>query len=135
VATINEIRAGIRTRLKTIPELRVPERVPDTVDPPTAVVRYAGTLFDSAMSRGSDDQRYVIQLFTSMASDRGQDALIEYCEGRGARSVKAAMEADPTLGGLVMSADVTEVEEPGTASPGDVKHYSVQIIVTVSLAP
>lgn len=135
MATIDQIRAAIRTRLKTIPDLRVPVRVPDIVDPDTAVVRYAGTVFDTAMSRGSDDQRYIIQVFTSKASDRGQDALYDYCEGSGTRSIKVAMEADPTLGGLVMSADVTEVEEPGTASPGLVEHYSVQIIVTVSLAP
>lgn len=133
--TITEIRAGIRTLVRTIPNLKVPLRVPDTIDGDAAVVRYAGTIFDSTMSRGSDDQNYIIQLFTSKASDRGQDALYEYCDGEGERSVKVAMEADPTLGGLVMDASVTEVREPGTASPAGVDFYSVEIVVTVSVAP
>lgn len=135
MATIREVIDGIRTQLQTISDLRTPKRVPDTVDPDAAVVRYAGTLFDTTMSRGSDDQNYIVQVFTSKASDRGQDSLYDYCEGSGDRSIKAAMEADPTLGGLVMSADVTEVREPGTASPGNVDMYSVEIVIEVSLAP
>ena len=135
MATIDQIRAAIRTRLKTIPNLRVPERVPDTIDPDTAVVRYAGTTFDTTMSRGSDDQTYIVQVFTTRASDRGQDALYKYCDGSGDRSVKVAMEADPTLGGLVMDASVTEVREPGTAKPAEVVFYSVEIVITVSVAP
>jgi hypothetical protein len=135
MATIDQIRAAIRTRLKTISDLRVPDRVPDTIDPDAAVVRYAGTTFDTTMSRGSDDQTYIIQVFTSKASDRGQDALYEYCEGSGDRSVKVAVEADPTLGDLVMHADVTEVREPGTAAPGSVDMYSVEIVVMVCVQP
>jgi hypothetical protein len=135
VATIDQIRAAIRTRLKTIPDLRVPDRVPDTIDPDAAVVRYAGTTFDTTMSRGSDDQTYIIQMFTSKASDRGQDALYEYCEGSGERSVKAAFEADPTLDDLVMHADVTEVREPGKAEPGGVDMYSAEIVVMVCVRP
>lgn len=135
MATIREIIDGIRVRLQGIPNLRTPKRVPDTVDPDTAVVRYAGTLYDSSMSRGSDDQAYIVQVFTSKASDRGQDALYEYCDGSGGRSVKAAMEVDPTLDGLVMDASVTEAREPGTASPGGVEMYSVEIVITVSVAP
>lgn len=132
MATIREITDGIGTVLKTIPNLRVPKRVPDTVDPDTAVVRYAGTNFDTTMNRGSDDENYIIQIFTSRASDRGQDALIEYCDREGARSVKAALEADHTLGGLVMDANLSEIKEPGVASPGGVEMYSVEMIVTVN---
>jgi hypothetical protein len=135
MATIRQITDGIRTRLQTIENLRVPKRVPDTIDPDAAVVRYAGTVFDSTMSRGSDDQNYIVQVFTSKASDRGQDALYEYCDGSGDRSIKAVMEEDPFLGDLVMHADVTEVREPGTASPGDVEMYSVEIVITVKVAP
>jgi hypothetical protein len=135
VATISEIREAIGVRLKTIPNLRVPKRVPDTIDPDAAVVRYAGTTFDTTMSRGSDDQNYIVQVFTSKASDRGQDALLEYCDGSGERSIKAAMEGDPTLGGLVMHADVTEVREPGRVEVAKGEFYSVEIVVTVSVEP
>jgi hypothetical protein len=135
VATIDEIRGAIRTRLKTLSGLNVYQRVPDTIDPDAAVVRYAGTVYDSTMSRGSDDQQYIIQIFTTRASDRGQDALLAYCDGTGARSIKALMETDPTLGDLVMSSAVTEAREPGTASPGGVEMYSVEIVVEVCVAP
>jgi hypothetical protein len=135
VATIDEIRAAIRTALKTIPNLRVPDRIAETVDPDAAHVRYSGTLYDSSISRGSDDLVFTIQVFTSKASDRGQDALYEYCDGSGARSIKAAIEADNTLGDVVDFAEVTEAKEPGVASPGGVEMYSVEIIVMVGVIP
>ena len=135
MATISEVRAAIRTQLRTISNLKVPVRVPETLDADAAVVRYAGTIFDTTMSRGSDDQSYIVQLFTSKASDRGQDALYEYCDGEGERSIKVAMEANHTLGGLVMDASVTEVREPGTAKPAGVEFYSVEIVVTVNVEP
>lgn len=133
--TISQIREGIQVRLRTIPDLKVPKRVPDTVDPDAAVVRYAGTNFDTSMSRGSDDQTWIVQILTSKASDRGQDALYEYLDGEGARSVKAAFEADPKLGGLVDFAVVAEVREPGVASPGDVDMYSAELVVMVGVIP
>lgn len=135
MATIRQIIDAIHDRLDTVSGLKVYKRVPETVDAPAAIVRYAGTNFDSTMDRGSDDQTYVVQILTSKASDRGQDELYAYCEGSGARSVKALIEADPTLGGLVMHAFVTEVGEPGTAEPGGVEFYSVEIFVQVCLAP
>lgn len=135
VPTILEIRAGIQTVLRTIPDLKVPKRVPDTVDPDAAVVRYSGTDFDSSMNRGSDDQTWIVQILTSKASDRGQDALYEYCDGEGEKSVKAAFEADPQLGGLVDFAVVTEVREPGVAAPAAVEMYSAEIVVLVGLSP
>lgn len=133
--TIDEIRAGLRTRLRTIPKWNVYERVPDTIDPDAAVVRYAGTDFDSSMDRGSDEQSYIVQVMTSKASDRGQDALYPYLDGEGDRSIKVAIEADPTLGGLVEYAIVTDVREPGVAAPAGVEMYSAEVVITVGLAP
>jgi hypothetical protein len=135
VPTIGEIRAGLRTRLRTISGWTVYERVPDTVDPDCAVIRYAGTGFDSTMSRGSDEQTYIVQVMTSKASDRGQDALYPYLDGEGDRSIKVAIEADHTLGGLVDHATVTEVREPSVASPGGVDMYSAELVVTVGIVP
>lgn len=132
MATIREIIDGIRVRLQTIPNLRTPKRVPDTVDPDTAVVRYAGTDFDATMHPATNDQHYMIQIFTSRASDRGQDALLEYCDDEGERSVKAAIEGDPTLGGLVMDAHLSQIQEPGGATPGGAEMYSVEMVITVN---
>lgn len=135
MATIRQIIDAIKTQLDTIDGLKVYKRVPDTVDSPAAVIRYAGTNYDSTMARGSDDQTYVVQILTSKASDRGQDLLYDYCEGSGSRSIKVAIEADSTLGDRVMSAFVTETGEPGTAEPGGVEFYSVEIFIQVCLEP
>lgn len=135
MATIDEIRAAIGTALKTIPNLRVPDRITETIDPDAAHVRYSGTLYDSSISRGSDDLAFTIQVFTSKASDRGQDALYEYCDGSGARSIKAAIEADDTLGDVVNFAEVTEAKEPGRVTVGAADFYSVEIIVMVGIIP
>lgn len=135
MATIRQVLNGLQVRLRTIPNLKVPKRVPETIDADTAVVRYAGTDFDTTISRGSDDQAYIIQVFTSKASDRGQDALYEYCDGSGERSVKVAVEADPTLDELVQYVVVSEVREPGIAEVADAPFYSAEILVVVSVAP
>lgn len=135
MATIRQIIDAIKTQLDTINGLKVYKRWPDTVDAPAAAIRYAGTNYDSTMDRGSDDQTYVVQILTSKASDRGQDELYAYCEGEGARSIKAAIETDPTLGGLVMHAFATETGEPGTAEPAGVEFYSVEIFLQVCVAP
>lgn len=135
MAAILPVFGGLKTRLETIPGLRVHQTVPGAIDPPAAVLSLESVIYDSSMSRGSDDLVFSADVFTSMASDRaGQELLFAFLDGSGAKSVKTAVEADPTLGGVAMYAEVAEAGGPRIASFGEIEYYNVQFRIVVSVA-
>jgi len=135
VADIETVFAGLGARLETIPNLRVREELPGTIQPPTAVLSVEELTYDTAMARGSDDLEVHVHVFTGAASERaGQRALWKYLAGSGDQSIKAAVEADPTLGGAVMFAEVASVSDVGIARVGDVPYYAARFVVNVAVA-
>jgi hypothetical protein len=128
------VRDGLIARLDTIEGLRVSSRVPDQITPPAAMVKLDSLPFDSTMNRGSDDMRFIARVFTSKASDRGEDALYDYLDGSGAESIKAAVEADPTLDGVAHFAVVVEAREIGVSqSPDGTQYYTVDFVIDVGI--
>jgi len=108
MATFSAIRSGLKTRLETISGLMVYDYVPDFIDPPTVLIAPFNTLnFDSTMQRGSDTYEIPIILYVSKVdAETGQDNLDSFLAASGSNSVKAAIEADTTLGGAAMSVRV-----------------------------
>lgn len=99
---LGPVRSGLATNLSTLPNLRVFDYMPDSVTPPVAVVGFPDEWsFDVAMNRGLDEMPNIpIYLLFGKASDRAaQELLSVYVAARGDASVKAAVEADKTLGG------------------------------------
>ena len=106
--TPNGVRAGLGTALDTITGLRVFDYVPDSLSPPAAVVEPLEVDYDEAMRRGLDFYRAFILVIVGRMSDRSsQDRLDAYVAGSGASSVKAALEADKSLGGACSTLQVT----------------------------
>ncbi len=106
--TPNGVRAGLGTALDTITGLRVFDYVPDSLSPPAAVVEPLEVDYDEAMRRGLDFYRAFILIIVGRMSDRSsQDRLDAYVTGSGASSVKAALEADKSLGGACSTLQVT----------------------------
>lgn len=102
------VRTGLSTALDTITGLRCFDYVPDSLSPPAAVVEPIEIIYDEAMSRGLDFYRCFILVIVGRMSDRSsQDRLDAYVAGSGASSVKAALEADKTLGGACSTLQVT----------------------------
>lgn len=135
MAEIAAVFEGLKARLETIAGLRVREELPGTIQPPTAVLSLEELTFDTTMARGSDDLEVHVHVFTSLSSERaGQRALWTYLAGSGPKSVKAAVEADPTLGGAAMFAEVTTVGDVGLAKIGDVSYYAARFVVRVGVA-
>jgi hypothetical protein len=136
-ATITEAREGIAAALRTIPGLRAHAIAPDNIACPAAVVEPDTAIFltyDVAMARGADDLILRITLFVNRASERaGQAKLDAYIAGDGPQSVRAAVEADPTLGGLVDSVAVTTVWNYGQVTFGGVDYFGCQMVVEVAL--
>lgn len=107
-----DVRKGLADSLGTIEGLRVFDYMPESAEPPCAVVGFPETLeFDKAFARGLDEYPSIpIYLFVGRADARAsQEKLGAYCAGAGALSIKEAVESDKTLGNVCDTATVVRV--------------------------
>jgi len=107
VAELLDVMDGLEEALARIPGMRVSSEVPGQVTPPHAVVGVPPIQeYRVVFQLGVTRLEMPIYVFVSAAVDRvGQRLLAELASPTGPRSVRAAVEADRTLGGRV--ADVT----------------------------
>jgi hypothetical protein len=140
MASLSGLREGLAVRLRTIPVLSVYVEVPDTPTVPAAII-YPGfegdpaIRFDSTMARGSDDFLFTVTVLVQMADDlAAQEELDAYLDGTGDRSMKAAIEADPTLGGLASFAHVREARNYGARGEhnGGMRHLGVDFGIEIT---
>lgn len=111
MATIAAIREGIATNLKThlgASTVQVSPYMLENPTPPTIQVMGPDVIeYDQAFQRGMDDMLIIVQGFAGGPSDRGaQVKLDQWLAPSGATSVKAAIELDNTLAGLVFNVRV-----------------------------
>lgn len=136
MASVAAIRAALAARLETISPLHVYATVPGSPTVPAAVVGpESGTFltYDVAFSRGADDLAFVVLVLASRADDRsGQITLDDYLAGEGPLSIKAAIEADPTLGGTAQDVSVTEARNYGDTEFGGVNYFGCELVVEVA---
>jgi hypothetical protein len=130
--TISTIRDGIMTRLETISGLRAHDTVPEQINPPAAVVSIGGVIYDSDFD-GSTTYEFRIRLLVGGQSFRlGEDLLDGYLDPTGAKSIRAAIDADPTLSGTADSSRVTGVTQPrGLVEYGGNQYLSAELDVEV----
>lgn len=132
-ATLTAVRSGLKTRLATIIGLRCYDVVPAKPELPAAIVQGPELIdFDFTMARGADRHEIPILVIVSQASDRAAQASLDgYIAGAGAGSVKAAIEADRTLGGVAHSCRVMRARNYGFVEVGETTYLGVQFIVEV----
>ena len=127
----SQVRDGLKTRLETISGLRVYDLIPDTVTPPAAVVGQLDFTFDIDNARGLDQAQVDVLVIVQRFSERsGQNLLDLYLSGSGASSIKAAIEGDRTLGGVVNTLRVTGAEA-GTYESQGVEFLSYRYRLTI----
>lgn len=109
MATPAQIRAGLATNLGTIADTQVSAYMLSAPTPPAIHVFPERVDYHGAMQNGLERNRYTVQAFVGFTSDQGaQKKLDRMLEPSGVMSVKAAVEADATLGGVVEHVTVTE---------------------------
>ena len=130
---LSDVRDGLKTRLQTISGLRAFDTIPDTLNPPCAVVEPAPPFdYHGSMGPGLSTFRFRIQVLVSRSSDRGgQDKLDGYCDTASATSVRNAIEGDRTLGGAVQDCLVESCSEYGIAEVGSTTYYAATFDVVV----
>jgi hypothetical protein len=108
---MTELREGIRGNLAAIPGCQVSAHVLANPTPPSLWVEpdpVEGVQYDRAMARGLDLWTFLVWALAGTVTDRGaQDRLDGFIASAGGSSVKAAVEADRTLGGVAMDCRVT----------------------------
>jgi len=127
------LRQGIATNLSAISGLRTSWFVPDNPSPPIAIVVPDRVDYDVSMARGSDTFGFQVLLIGGRINERtAQSSLDVYLESTGAYSIKAAIEADKTLGGAAHSCRVTDWSGYGPLAIGDAQYLTVTFRVMVN---
>lgn len=108
--TPSAVRQGLATALDTITGLRSFDYVPDGISPPAAVVEPIEVTYHEAnVSTGLNYYRAYVLVIVGRMSDRSsQDRIDAYLDNTGASSIRAAIEADRTLGGACQTLQVVE---------------------------
>lgn len=124
-ATIEQMMAGLKTRLATISGLRASDFAPDNPSPPCAFP-LVPTIpsYRETFGRGSYVIPFQVVVLTGAQLDRvGQHRLAGYADQTGATSIRAAIEGDKTLGGIVMDLVVDSFDPNGLQDVGLVGYY------------
>lgn len=133
MASLSSIRDGIKTNLANISSLIVFGYVPDSIEPPTAVVGVVDNIeYDSTMARGADTYNIPVFLYVSRVdAEDSQDTLDAYLASTGASSVKAQVESDITLGGQAQSVRVVEADNYGVYTINNIDYLGVEFMIEV----
>ena len=133
MASLSSIRSGIATNLGNISTLTVFGFVPDSIEPPTAVVGVVDNIeYDTSMSRGADTYSIPVFLYVSRVDAQdAQDTLDAFLASSGSSSVKTQIESDVTLGGVANSARVVEADNYGVYSINNIDYLGCEFTVEV----
>jgi hypothetical protein len=132
-ATISQVKDGLKTAINTVSGLRAFDYQPDQVNPPFAWPTLdTVTYHQTGMNNGGVVMNFTITLVVNRASERtAQDQLDQYMNWDGAKSLRAAIEADRTLGGVCDDLIVTNAENLTNIDANDTLYLAVDFKVTV----
>ena len=132
MAALVDIAEGLKDALLSIDGVRAFDYVPDQLPVPCGIITPESGDYDTTMSRGSDTYTLNVSMVVARATDRwAQTSLSGYVAGSGETSVKAAIEADPTLGGVAQTLRVTRAGSISRYQQGDVTYLVVEFTVEV----
>lgn len=130
---LQAILDALAASLDAIPGLRVFGYTPDQIAPPTAIVQLPRSIdFDLTYNRGADTYVVPVLLLVGKVSDRASSAnLASYLDAAGPTSVKAAIEVDDTLGGLIDDCRVTGATGIGSYTFAGVEYLGAEFNLVV----
>jgi hypothetical protein len=130
MASITDLRTGIKNNLATITGLRVSDFQPDNVNPPVAIVFPISVNYDETFARGMQTYTFSVQIIVGRVSERtGQSAIDSFISSTGSNSIKLAIESDKTLNGKAFDLRVTDMRNYGELLAGEVNYLSAEFVV------
>lgn len=130
--TLIQIADGLEARLATITGLRVFDHIPDTFAVPCSFVAPQTVSYWNGFGGGDVQMTYIVTVVVGRASERAsQKNLYAYMAYDGSSSVRAAIEADRTLGGAAQTCIVQNADNIRMVSSGDADYLAVDFQVLV----
>lgn len=124
MTNITGIRDGIEANLETITGLRGYSEIPENPSIPAGVVVLNNISYDQAFQRGLTELTFTVTIIVGRFNARStQQNLNEYAATSGAKSVKAAIESDRTLGGNASDVRVEQMTNIGAIDLNDGFNY------------
>ncbi len=119
-ATVSQVAAGLQARLATISGLRTYPYQPEQLNPPFGYPQINRVEYHRAFGGGDVVMDWTVHIVAGRWTDRTAHALLDdFLSYSGAKSVRAAIEADTTLGGVCQTlivrsgADITSLDAGG----------------------
>ena len=133
MANLTNIRNEIGNNLANISSLTVFKFVPDSIEPPTAIVGVMDRVnYDATMQRGVDKYEIPVYLYVSRVdAEDSQNTLDSFLISSGASSVKAQIESDTTLNNQAQSVRVMSASNYGVYNINNIDYLGVEFIVEV----
>jgi hypothetical protein len=131
-ATISQIKSGLATRLATISGLRTFAYQPDQLNAPLAYPMVEQVLYHRTMFNGLNEIVFTVTVIVARPTERPAEASLDaYVSPTGASSIRAAIEGDRTLGGIVDDCQVEQASGISSLSANDADYLSVDFTVRV----
>ena len=108
MSDLANIRAGLAANIAVITGIQVSPYTLANPTPPCVEIVPADVEYDRTFGDGVDKLNITVRVFVGMANEiSAQKRLDEYLASSGAKSIKAAIEASPALGGACDDLQVT----------------------------
>lgn len=131
-ATVSQVMTGVSNRLATITGLRAFAFQPDFINPPTAFPVLNEVSYHGSFGGGDVVFDGTVQVIVGGVSDRlTQGRLDGFASFSGALSIRAALEGDPTLGGVASTLVVNRSLGIRRMTIGDAEFVTVEIAFQV----
>jgi len=132
-ATISQVKEGLKNAINSVAGLRAFDYQPDQVNPPFAWPTLDTiTYHQTGMAAGGVVMNFTVTLVVNRASERtAQEQLDDYMSWDGKKSLRKAIEADRTLGGVCDDLIVTNAENLTNIDANDTLYLAVDFKVTV----
>jgi hypothetical protein len=131
MATLSQIRTGLANNLRTISGLRVYEEIPDNPQPPSAVVVLNNIEYNLDFG-GSAKYNFAVQVIVGRAAERAAQRYLDlYSDPTGLSSVKAGVESNRTMSGVVLDTYLESMPNIGTVTINDQLYLAADFLVAV----
>ena len=127
-ATVSQVATGLATRLGTITGLRTYAYQPEQLNPPFAFPTITQVNYHRAFAGGDVVMDWVISVVVGRYTDRTAHAALDaYLSYDGASSIRAAIEADRTLGGVCQTLILSQGASINALTQGDADYLQITL--------
>ena len=127
-----QIHDALSMALTAVPGLRVADHLPESINPPMAIVQVQSVTYHRAMQGGLSEWQYLVAVVSGRMGDRSAQRMLDgWMAYDGSQSIRAALEVDQTLNGVCQSLLVESMVNVRPLSLGDAAYLSCEFNVTV----